>query len=95
MEAVSGIDINSGFQATNRLLGRNIMEICDGNCNNCPIILHPNKRMVDLILNQAYEKFGGDFYHIVQKNCPNMTCCFDCGIDDFSHIQGCELIERI
>ena len=67
------------------------MKYCDENCNKCPILLTDNNRMLTRILNEAYAKFGYDFYHIVQKNCPNMTCCHDCEIDDFCHIEGCNI----
>jgi hypothetical protein len=67
--------------------------LCDRECNECPLILHDNSRMLTKILNEAYKKFGNDFYHIVQKHCPNMTCCADCHVDDFCHFEGCELID--
>lgn len=41
------------------------MKLCDEDCNNCPIIGHPNNRMVTKILNQAFEKYGDEFYLIV------------------------------
>ena len=71
------------------------MELCDNNCNNCPIINHPNSRMLTKILNEAYDKFGNDFYRIVQNSCPNLTCCYDCRIDDFCHIEKCEIMEEV
>jgi len=71
------------------------MKYCDENCNQCPIVTHPNSRMLTRIMNEAYEKFGNDFYAIVENNCPNMTCCFDCHIDDFCHIEGCEIVKGL
>jgi len=65
---------------------------CDKNCNKCPIIGHPNSRMLSLVLNEAFQRFGNDFRAIVQRNCPNMTVCFDCQIDDFCHEEGCKII---
>jgi len=54
---------------------------CDENCNECPIVIHSN--------------IGDDFYEIVQSMCPNMTCCYDCRIDDFVHVEGCcDLIDE-
>jgi len=34
------------------------MELCDRDCNNCPIIGHPNSRMVTKILNELYDSLG-------------------------------------
>jgi len=68
--------------------------VCNSNCNECPIVTHPNSRMLTKILNELYDKFGNDVYKIVQKNCPNMTVCFDCRIDDFCHIEGCKLTKQ-
>ena len=67
--------------------------ICDENCNECPIFRHPNMRMISSIFNQAYDKFGDEFYAIVQKACPNLTCCYDCHVDDFCHVEGCEILK--
>jgi len=71
------------------------MKLCDRKCNTCPIVTHPNSRMVTRILNEAYEKFGKEFYDVVQSNCPNLTCCVDCRIDDFCHIEGCMIVEDL
>ena len=65
---------------------------CDENCNECPIILHKNSRQLTYIMNLLYEKFGDEMYQIIQSNCPNMTVCYDCRIDDFVHREdGCEI----
>jgi len=69
------------------------MKLCDEDCNNCPLMRHPNSRMITKILNKAYDKFGDEFYKIVQDNCPSMTVCYDCRIDDFCHSEGCELYD--
>lgn len=66
-------------------------EICDRDCNHCPIILHHNSGMVTVVLNKLLHKFGEGVYKIVEENCPNLTCCRDCHIDDFCHIEGCKL----
>ena len=71
------------------------MKYCDENCNECPILRTDNNRMITRIMNEAYEKFGDEFYHIVQNLCPNMTCCHDCRIDDFCHIEGCKIVEDL
>lgn len=67
-------------------------KFCDNDCNNCPIINSNNSRMVSFILNSFVEALGVDnVYQIVQAACPNLTCCADCRIDDFCHIEGCEI----
>lgn len=68
------------------------MRKCDSNCNECEVITHKNSKVLTQILNEAYDKYGDEFYAIVQKHCPNMTVCYDCRIDDFCHMDGCELI---
>jgi hypothetical protein len=67
------------------------VKLCDGDCNNCQIIRHKNSRMLTKIFNQLYNELGDKVYEIVQGNCPNMTCCYDCHIDDFCHTAGCKL----
>lgn len=69
--------------------------LCDEDCNHCPIILHPNSRMITRVLNELQEKFGDAAYQIVQGNCPNLTCCYDCRIDDFCHSEDCDIIKGI
>ena len=64
---------------------------CDEDCNHCPIVNHKNNRMITKILNELYNKFGEGVYQIVQKNCPNLTVCYDCRIDDFCHLSECKL----
>jgi len=71
----------------------NKKELCDSDCNHCPIISHPNSRLVTKILNEAYDKFGNEFYRIVQDNCPNLTCCYDCRVDDFCHFEDCKIVK--
>ena len=66
--------------------------LCDEDCNHCPVILHPNSRMLTKALNEAYDRFGDEFYAIIQRNCSNLTVCYDCRVDDFCHVEGCELI---
>lgn len=70
-------------------MGKN--EFCDENCNECPIMLHENSRMVSLVLNRLLERFGNGVYEIVQSNCPMLTVCKDCHIDDFCHTEGCKI----
>ena len=69
------------------------MELCDKNCNDCPIVNHTNSRMASKILNDLYNKFGREVLVTVNENCCNLTVCPDCGVDDFSHrSSGCEII---
>jgi hypothetical protein len=65
--------------------------VCDENCNECPVVGHPNSRMLTKVLNELLDKYGDEVYEIVQKACPNFTVCYDCRIDDFCHIEGCKL----
>ena len=68
---------------------------CNENCNYCPLITHENGKMITKIMNEAFELFGSEFYRIVQNNCPNLTCCFNCYIDDFTHYKKCEFNSNI
>lgn len=68
---------------------------CDEDCNHCPVITHPNSKQLTRVFNELLEKLGDEVYAIVQKNCPNMTCCYDCHIDDFCHTEECELVKDI
>ena len=67
------------------------MELCNRDCNNCPIVNHPNSRMLTKVLNALFDEFGDGAYDIVQENCPNLTVCYDCRIDDFCHHERCEI----
>ena len=69
-------------------------KLCNEDCYNCPIIRHTNSKILTHIFNEAYDKFGDEFYAIIQKHCPNLTVCYDCRIDDFCHIEGCNLIHE-
>ena len=69
--------------------------LCNEDCNRCPIIGDPNNRLLTFILNKTHNKFGDDFYKIVQEACPNLTCCFDCRTDDFCHVEGCEIMKKV
>lgn len=73
-----------------------MIELCDKRCNECPLILHKNSRMISFVLNSLVESMGIDkVYPIVQNACPNLTCCSDCAIDDFTHFDGCEIQQHI
>ena len=69
---------------------RKKLNLCDGNCNECPIVNHPNNRMITRSLNVLHNK-NPDIYEDVECRCPNLTCCFNCRIDDFVHCDGCHL----
>jgi len=64
--------------------------LCDGDCNNCPVIGHGNSRMLTAVLNALHARFGEGVYEIVQNHCPNFTVCHECRMDDFCHVEGCE-----
>lgn len=66
---------------------------CDQDCNHCQLLLCNNSRHLTYILNLIHNKFGDEAYKIIQSHCPNLTCCADCHIDDFCHVEGCELSE--
>ena len=68
---------------------------CNEDCNNCPVVSHPNSRMLTKVLNELLDHFGDYAYAIVQRNCPNFTVCYDCRIDDFCHVEGCELVREV
>ena len=70
-----------------------IQRLCKNDCNNCEILNGPNYRHLTLIFNALYAKFGDGVYEIIQYYCPNMTCCADCHIDDFTHMKQCEIIK--
>lgn len=70
-------------------------ELCNENCNECPIISHPNSRILTWIFNKLFLKYGNEVYKIVQDKCPNLTACFDCRIDDFVHCEDCSIIKDL
>ena len=73
-----------------------MIRLCNENCNECPLMFeHPSNRMLTYILNKANDKFGDEFYALVQHNCPNLTVCNECRVDDFVHVEGCTIIEAV
>ena len=68
--------------------------LCDRDCNRCPIVGHPNNRLLTALLNQLHSRFGNEVYRIVETACPNLTVCFDCRVDDFVHVKGCKIIKH-
>ena len=70
--------------------------LCDEKCNECPLMnWHQNNRWLTFILNKANDKFGDEFYKIVQDCCPNLTVCNECRVDDFVHVERCTIIEAL
>lgn len=68
---------------------------CNENCNSCPIVGHKNSRQLTYVLNRLFEKFGDEVYRIAEEVCPNFTVCYDCRIDDFCHIDNCEIAKEV
>ena len=66
---------------------------CDDQCNSCPVINHGNSRLLSLIMNAMYNRFGDGVREILNTFCPDLTCCADCRGDDFSHTKGCEIFD--
>ena len=73
-----------------------IKRLCDGDCNHCPLLFeNPSTRMLTYLLNKALEQFGEDFYKLVESHCPNLTCCVECNVDDFVHVEGCTIAKEL
>ncbi len=72
-----------------------MISLCNRDCNHCPIITHPNSRMLTAVLNALLDEFGEEVYPIVQNLCPNMTVCYDCRIDDFVHLSDCPILDQL
>ena len=73
-----------------------MIRLCDEDCNNCPLLWeNPSTRQLTRILNLAYDKFGEEFYKLVETNCPNLTVCVECRIDDFVHVEGCSIADTL
>lgn len=66
-------------------------KLCTENCNECEVI---QNRQLALMLNYLIEKYGEQMIQEVNKFCPNLTCCPGCRIDDFCHINGCEIYQE-
>jgi len=66
--------------------------LCDEDCNHCPLIIYSNSRMLTRVFNLLYQEFGDEAYDIIQKHCPNLTVCYDCRVDDFDHYNDCKIM---
>jgi hypothetical protein len=53
-----------------------------------------SKRLLTKIFNELYDKLVDEVYEIIEKNCPNLTCCYDCHIDDFCHFENCKIVNN-
>ena len=60
----------------------NKRHLCNQDCNNCEAI---KNKQLSVLLNVLALKFGDEVWHIINRVCPNMTCCPICRIDDFCH----------
>jgi hypothetical protein len=69
--------------------------LCNEDCNRCPLVTHPNARLLTAVLNCLHARFGEGVYEIVQEACPNLTVCYHCRIDDFCHVEGCGLADKV
>jgi len=66
--------------------------LCTENCNKCSLLSNTaSNRELTRILNLAYDKFGDEFYKLIEGNCPNLTCCVECRVDDFTHFEDCTI----
>ena len=68
--------------------------LCDGNCNECSLVVNPN-RVLSAVLNELFIEYGDGVADIVNKHCPHLTVCSDCKLDDFTHAEGCEIVANV
>ena len=66
-------------------------DLCNKNCGDCPLMKHEHSKMITKILNRLHNKIGAEVIEIVNEYCPNLTCCYNCHIDDFCHFKNCDL----
>lgn len=71
------------------VLIRNAEQLCDGDCNHCPLIRGDNSRMLTALFNELVSFFGDDCAEMVRSFCTNLTVCKDCRVDDFTHVESC------
>jgi hypothetical protein len=65
------------------------MNLCDEKCNECQIINSDNYKQLYTLLQSLNDKYN--ICSEVNSYCPNMTCCPECHIDDFCHVEGCSI----
>ncbi len=61
---------------------------CLTDCNSCAVIHSQNWITGYLVLARLARKHA-NVLREVNEQCPNMTCCPECHVDDFSHTKGC------
>lgn len=72
-------------------------DFCNNNCNECSLLFgatekeYNEHKQMYLLLDALEIAFGEGVTQIANMICPNLTCCPDCHIDDFSHIRDCEI----
>lgn len=69
-------------------------KFCDENCNECELFNSKSSRQLSLLLNTLEKVYGEGVVQITNEICPNLTCCEDCHIDDFTHFENCEIDEE-
>lgn len=70
-------------------------KLCDEDCNHCDVLRAKNSKMVSAVLNALLDEFGPEVNRITNRFCPNLTCCSNCHIDDFCHVEGCPVVEQV
>ena len=71
---------------------------CPRDCNNClPKADIHLRRMIYRVLTAISfnPEFDTAIDPIVNGICPNLTCCPECGVDDFCHVEGCEFADSL
>lgn len=67
-------------------------------CNRCYIKTPYLHRVAYSILFKLYlyYRVNNEFiYRTTQSICPNLTCCPECRMDDFTHVEGCKLADKL
>lgn len=72
-------------------------DLCNSDCNNCRLLFAKDDndfkalKQLHVLLNALEIAFGGGVVQIANMVCPNLTCCPNCHIDDFSHFRNCDV----
>jgi len=67
-------------------------------CNECYCKTPYLHRVAYSILFKLFitPKIDSDLvYKYTQSICPNLTCCPECRMDDFTHVEGCKLEDKL